>query len=516
MKTKSLSERHKRNLTYGGFFAVFFLFWVFVFYCAPMTADDIFFWTLRLKGFNNIFNYALSYGNGRLLGNLGVYYLVEYIHLRVFVKAICFTILPVLIIRVLRISNPISRIVTVVLILCVSPGIFAQAAAWTAGFQNYVPPIILFLLGFILVEMSASKNRAGKFVICVAVFLCGLAMQLYVEHSSCINLILAFVLVVYACRVKKELFAGAFTFLIAAALGAVLMFMIPKWFCSDYGLMIGYRKFNFAGGIMKTIYGMVKNGVKLVSMYSENTVAFAALALGQTVLLHKTAKSSRNHLLFVGLWLPVAFFFACHVASLSRWYGKLAVAESVCLVLFMCMFLAGFVASAVVVLRAGLEKRLLVSYFLIFMAIFSLGPFLFVEPIGYRSLMHSYVFLVAADVMLLDCALSRITLEKPISCIYMYIKAGVCALVVVCMLSLCAVFADTARICSVRDSYIEEQVNAGAEKIDYFVLPGEYIFDYWVEHAHNSYYETMHGKPVELSLMTAEEWINTHYYFYYE
>lgn len=510
MKNKSLSEHHKMRLHCGGLFAVFFIFWVFVFYCAPMTADDVFFWTLRLKGFNNIFNYALSYGNGRLLGNLGVHYLVENIHLRVFVKAICFSVLPFLLVRVLKIKNPICYPVSAILILCVSPGIFAQTAAWTAGFQNYVPPIILFLLGLVLVEKSASKNKAGKLLLCTAVFLCGFAMQLYVEHSSCINLILALLLVVYARKAKKELFAGALSFFAASALGLVLMFMIPRWFCTDYGLMIGYRKFNFDSGLFYTVYGMVKNGVKLVSMYSENTVAFAALALGQTVIFYKAVKSRWDRLLLVGLWLPVAFFFACRASGLGHWYGKMAMAESLCLVLFMCVFLVSFAASAVMVLRAGLEKRLVFAYFLIFMAIFSLGPFLFVEPIGYRSLAHSYVFLAAADMLLLDCALSRVELKKP-----ELIRAGACALAAVTMLSLCAIFADTARMCRIRDNYIEEQVNAGAEKIDYFVLPGEYIFDYWVQSNHSRYYEAVHDKPVELDLMTAEEWINTHYYFYY-
>lgn len=69
-------------------FSALLLILIYLMWCAPLCSDDYEFLGLKLKGFKTIMHYALYYGNGRLLGNFGVIYLVKYKILRVIIRAL--------------------------------------------------------------------------------------------------------------------------------------------------------------------------------------------------------------------------------------------------------------------------------------------------------------------------------------------------------------------------------------------------------------------------------------------
>lgn len=65
-KSKLLSPEMEKT----AFFAGSFLFFAFVMWCAPYSSDDIEFSRLSYTSLSGYVDFALRYGNGRLLGNL--------------------------------------------------------------------------------------------------------------------------------------------------------------------------------------------------------------------------------------------------------------------------------------------------------------------------------------------------------------------------------------------------------------------------------------------------------------
>ena len=126
-------------------FGVSFLFFLLISWCAPHSSDDYLFADPELTSFRKILDYALHYGNGRLLGNLGAIYLVKHTALRVVVKAFTISALIVLIPAVLKVKSKWHYLLSMFLVIGCSSSVFAQVFSWTSGFQNYVPPVLLTL-----------------------------------------------------------------------------------------------------------------------------------------------------------------------------------------------------------------------------------------------------------------------------------------------------------------------------------------------------------------------------------
>lgn len=317
-------------------------FWAFIFTLSPMTEDDHYFWSLRLQGLEQIWNFASCYGNGRLLGNMGVFYLVEYKLLRVTVKTLSMTAMVFLLPWTLGLRKWRSYVWSFLLLAGISPAMFSEVYVWTSGFQNYVPAILLFLLGLALLRRLAEGGKRGL-AFCPLLLLLGFAMQLYVEHSSALNLMLCTLLTLYAARHRRELLPAAAFFLAGAALGFLLMLRLPS--LAPHTLVdMELHKGLVSGGIMDVARDILQNGIVLAARYTEYVPALALLAGVQSLLLYRARDAigrQRAMALSAGLWLPAALFALCHGSSLSGWYGSLAVVETLLLAFSLCVFFSG-------------------------------------------------------------------------------------------------------------------------------------------------------------------------------
>lgn len=228
--------------------ALFFLLQLRLNQCYPMTSDDLLF--LHALHFDNIdamWNYALNFGNGRVLGNFLGFFLVRHELLRIFVKSFCLTGVYYLLLKLLKVKQTWLVILTAFLLSFPGTKMFAQIYVWTSGFANYLTPIFLFLLcSYLLCNYHNKKEEQKKIniiyslIMFTGIFVLALAAQLFVEHCTVFFWIVSVIGAAVAINQKKSILAHVCQSL-GSFVGVIIMLLIPKLFTNDYGSQSGYR-----------------------------------------------------------------------------------------------------------------------------------------------------------------------------------------------------------------------------------------------------------------------------------
>ena len=275
----------------------------FILHKLPLAVDDFGFQQIAFNSFSDVLRYVLDYGNGRLLGNSGIIFLTHHLFIADVLRAVMLSGIAILLPSVLQVKNRILPWLSLLLILTISPGVFGQTYSWLSGFQNYVPPVFLFLCGLWLVERAGScVSGTAKIFLSILCFACSISMQLYIEHSACINLCLS-ALVLWRVW-KKEKFkpyrlaatlffsGGVLGF---AIMGAVTLYSNPQ---IQEGT-VGHVSY-LSSGFQALIYGVARNGVLLLGMLSENAVMLFLLSVLLTIQImrNKTAFTDRELFLY--------------------------------------------------------------------------------------------------------------------------------------------------------------------------------------------------------------------------
>ena len=92
-------------------FCALICFFLYIFHDQPWTIDILQFWQKHLQGFSEIFAYSIHYGNGRLLGNIGTFYLIYYPTIGLIIRVSFLAALPFLICRALDIKSKIINVI---------------------------------------------------------------------------------------------------------------------------------------------------------------------------------------------------------------------------------------------------------------------------------------------------------------------------------------------------------------------------------------------------------------------
>ena len=498
----------------------FFLFIVFSAICylilhnLPLAVDDFGFQQLAFHSPGEALHYVLSYGNGRLLGNGGIIFLTHHLLIGDLLRAMLLSGIAVLLPVVLQIRNRSLAFLSMILILTVSPAIFGQTYSWLSGFQNYVPPIFLSLCGLRCLEKGGCcLSNSARICFSILGFLCALTMQLYIEHSSCINLCLA-VFVMAAVWKRKEWKTyrlPASLFLAGAVLGTVLMGAVTL--LSNPNIIegtIGHTSYLFSG-LAGLFYGIVRNGVLLLTMFSENAISLILLSALQTIQIMKNRAlfSKREQFLYpLSMLLPAAVFLFQLLTGLHPWYGKLAVYESAWIILAWIFYIAAYVVSRKKLMTdTGKNENLPIADILSGFTVIAIIPLLLIWPIGYRCLLHSGIALIGAVLLLADETLMELKPER--ERLIRVTVASVLAAVVICE---SMVFMDIRRMVSIRDASVEEQVRLGSDSAAIFLIPSPYIYEVWNEET--EHYRTVDGHQVRLKILPADVWFRMYYYHY--
>lgn len=493
-KVKKIDFKANSNVFW--FLFAFVLMFV-IMYNAPMISDDFEFTKLSLSSFGEMWRYCLTYGNGRLLGNLGVLVVINSTFLKAFVKAVTVAILVLMLPFVLKVNRTIMLPISFLLVFGCSPIIFAQIFTWTSGFQNYVPPILLTLLCFGIISRCETKSIARTMLL-IVIGVCG---QLYVEHSTILNILIPIAMFVfYRVENNKEKQHLAKVWFFSAIAGAVLMVLIPKIFYVQANRAEGYRQTGFSSLGKLTSY--IIEGVKLsLITYARCAVlwvlfAICGLLILRCIKLHNKVIEMAIRCLYICL---IVVSVLCGV--LFELNDKIVVVKILQYMMFLQIPLC-FVCTAIIVWKLPNKKiKLFLSSCLAF-AIISVAPFLLVRPFGERCVFLSYMFLGVFSIKGIDYGMEILDLHPGRKWI-----GGLCGLLLVLSVFLIFSFNQAVYYDGIRNAYIEERMAAKEKKIVIFEIPSHYTFATMLI---EEYYFYERPRDIEFEIVAYSQWCQEH------
>lgn len=468
-----LPVRKTKTCVQGGWTALFvFLFFFVIMLCAPKSYDDFEFARVAGGSFQDMVSFALTYGNGRLLGNLGGVLLQTSIVLAAFVKAAVMTGLVYLVPGVLGIRSGAAVAVAFLMFAGMEPEEFAQVLTWTSGFQNFIPPVFLSLLALYLMQKyPAEPGKTGeKALILVAVGLLGVAGQLYGEHSVIVHLALAVVVLAKTIKDRQHRgLAAAIVFLLAVFAGTGAHLLIPKLFVQGSSHVTTYRAIHL-GSLKDMLFCSVRNFLRLCNQYCGLLglpLCAGAWLAGKATAHRRSGKANCwQQALSV---LPAGYMLFSTLMDANGWYGELALVQEAVGVAAVLLPLGAWIW-ALFSQEDALYRDCQLT--LLLFAMFALAPLLVVHPIGYRVQFHSYVFVLLAC---FHSSQKLVPTWKPEAR-----TAGKRAAQALCLLlALCMgmIFGTIRSLDKARDTHIRQQLAQGAEEIFVFRFPMDYVYN---------------------------------------
>ena len=484
-------------------FGICFLFLFCLMNAVPLTSDDLEFSELHFKSPAEILNFALYYGNGRVLGNLGAVCLVNMPILAAFLKAFILSGIIFMVPYLLGHRSLASYLMSFLLFILVPGTLFASVYSWTCGFQNYLPPIWITLVILLLLQKFDAGKTPARVLCCVAIFLLGIAGQLYVEHSTLIQVVLAASIAFIRFR-KKENIAPALIWFIATVAGAACMFLVPVIFFVEGNRVSQYalRSVN-----LDSISSLVVSCVKSFAAMGKSMPFVGTLALsGATIVTTHITRSGRSKKWNAFLYL--SSIAVCCYTVLNEWLldnDWLDRLSTVKHFITACFYFAPILLWGIALFP--LEDKALRNkiYFLLGIGILSIAPLLVVSPTPDRVIFIAYVCIVAS--LLVFVGYLKDHLELPLR---KWIKHSMQAMAIVTVCLLCVIFSSMSWMCDLRIQHIENEMAAQATQIEICRIPYDYEFydGFWAMGRKYYYEEWNDIKFVEMDF---SQWYQKYY-----
>ncbi len=372
-------------------------------YFFPYTGDD-WGWGSQI-GADRLAQWFADY-NGRYAGNLLVMALTRSKPLSVLVMGV--TLVGVCLLPKLFASSKdfSAYAFSAVMFLIIPREIFAQAVAWTSGFSNYVPPIVLIMLYFVLVRnIFEDKPPVYNGLLTVGVAIIGFIGALFMENVTIFAVAVSFAIIVYVYVRFKKVYAVHIMYLLGSIAGAFLMFSN-----SAYGLIADkqdfYRTTIFERGFIVTVTEGLKETAE--RLFAENIIAvslFSILLAVLYLLFARNGANGRRRNLSRG---AVGVNFICLVPFYCK--GKLydwdlffeSEAYAVVTVAVLTAFVVLYFISAVTVVYICIDckKAKSKALFLLLCVPVLIVPLLFVSPVGPRCFFPAYLLMTGVCVVL--------------------------------------------------------------------------------------------------------------------
>lgn len=473
------------SVMYISLFALIF----YIMKCSPIMCDDYTFLFHSEGTIKSALYESLHYGNGRFLGNFITAFLVHYqlpLHI---INAGILTLLIVLIPKITSNSDDnkilLYTITSAVIILGVCPLIFSEVFAWESGFNNYVPPVLLAVVCFLLVQRE-ENSKFKKIISYSLIIIFGISAQLFVELNTVVIIcFIAFLILYYFITDKKKL-PKTCTWFVSSIIGGAIMFIIPKVF-EPSGIVdvANYRKLHI-GSVSDLLQTAFKNAYDAMYYFSKNEVLFLILSVLLLIILKKEKESWKSKILFsvckTGIIVASALFIFNGIISRYLVYTKYATTND------MLMYISTFVVVAVLIavaLHLSERKTKIRLIVCVAFAVFSVCPMMLVSPFSSRCLLICYIFLSIAAVLLLNYLAKDLSYDsiKKISKSGALILCGLACFLIV-------VFSDINWMCTQQTKYTELKLKEKPSEIEIMTMDNDYIhFNMTWEYACNYYNE---------------------------
>lgn len=381
---------------------LFFLIQLRLNQCYPMTSDDLYY--LHGIHFDNnsvMWDYALNWGNGRVLGNFLGLVLVRHELLKIFVKAFCLTGVYYLLLKILKIKR--TWLVLLAAFLLSFPGtkMFAQIYVWTVAFADYVTPIFLFLLCLYVLSNYRKKEEKKKIhiiyslIVFTGIFVLALAAQLFIENCTVFFWIVSVTGAVAAIKYKKSIWVHV-SQVLGCSVGMTIMLVIPKLYDKDYGSVSSYREnTNLLRQIYENLFNVGKFSIGCLWLWLTFciTMLFLIWKEGSCFNDKKCGSIYKYSVSAIYVIIPIlSLFFALDIYEIVNpkyeiFYVVLFIIE------LAALFNSIYFMWKLEYVRGGA--------ILVGMAVLATAPLLLVSPNNYRTFYLSFLCLVVSVVFVL-------------------------------------------------------------------------------------------------------------------
>lgn len=494
-------------------FAVMFAVLSVIIHFNPILVDDYEFLSYNCQSIGEAINYALCYGNGRFLGNLGAILLAPHTIIAAVFKAFTVSLLSILLPKIFNATKKTTYLLSCLLILTVPEKMFAQVHAWNCGNVNYILPIILAILCLLLIK-AKDTGRLALAIKCFGIFVFGFCSQLFMEHNTLFNLLVAVSLFGYFLIKRKQYSTAkcllSFFWAAATSFGAAALLLIPMIFKNVHTKnMSGYRKFDVKS-LHDLINCVLENGAEIVSHFAGNAILLLVLGMITYLLLKGTRAESDRSVQFLNVLKTANVICVCFdimyclfVKNLQTDFSaqrllKIAVC-AVCALEMLIFFITCFVCFQ--------SKNRRISVICLALLICSLAPLLVIKPIGERTSFLGTVILIFTALYFF-----RETAGK--ASIFSEVKQRI-ALISSVAAILCCLFVSFFSIngyIKSLNTYIETEIQKNSKEIEIFEVPNPYCHGntsktehqyYYIEY---QYYYKEYG-DIDFKLISREDWL---------
>lgn len=375
-----MNSKYKWIFTYASL-GVLFLLIAILFYYFPPTGDD---WVLmQPKSFSlseilTRIARDLARQNGRVLGNL-MGELLTYSVPRYLLKVIFLITMLSLIHRVTEFDRVLSILYVLTAILTLPIEIFREVWVWSAGFYNYIPPLLLILLLILLCQPGRFDGSLKSNLLLLVI---GFAACLFMEN---LTIYLIFMSIANGVLWLKNRISRhnpvSFGLTIGIWAGALLMFLSPA-----------YRAVSEDGDSYRTMGNSLE---KIEALIKENWATFDKLLLSPKfffvasflflftiLLIGKLNRADKK------VWISITLG-TLWISGLSILSGLTSTIPVTLSILLYFLFYASLAIGGLIALPESLIKLYLFS---IASLILMMGPLLIVSPVGPRNFFSPVVF----------------------------------------------------------------------------------------------------------------------------
>lgn len=388
-------------------FAVFALL-VFLF---PYSGDD---WAWGSEiGIERLKNHFDNY-NGRYAGNLLVMALTRSKLLDIIVTAfslVCVCVFP-------KLYSGSDRFATLplafTLFLLTPKTIWAQSVVWTAGFSNYIPPILLLVLYLIIVRniFEDGAPQYNKYLPIVTA-VTGFTASLFMENVTIYGLALSAAVIIFSFVKYRRFFAVQLTHLAGCIAGTALMFSNSAY-GAIAGAKDGYRSTAISEGLLNTLIAHVNTivthyFVNNIPMILAVTVLCSALAF---IFIKDSNYGKKQKAAKVSIIINIvsfALFLLKRPLMLLAGGRGTAVFNLIALLAVLAHFCTVF---ALVIICIEDRNKMLKSLFMLLSIPVLIAPLLVVNPIGPRCFFPPYFIGIIFCVCLFDYITDIVSLSE--------------------------------------------------------------------------------------------------------
>ncbi len=400
LKSQTIRNKITKDVIFTAFIFIAFAVLVYLF---PYSGDD-WAWGTQI-GLDRLAVWFKAY-NGRYLGNLLELALTRSELLNMLVSSAFFTaacFLP----RLYSGSKSFTAyLMGCVMFLLMPKDVFVQSIVWTAGFSNYIPPIVLTMLYFVFIKnIFDEKKPEYRPWIGVLSAVIGFSSTLFMENVTLFVVAISVLIIFYSYLRFKKLFVVHLMHLAGSVIGAVVMFTNAAYLNIAQGDDF-YRETAADLGIVDTV---LSNSMEIFrSFFSGNITALVIFSVLCAILCIVFVKGSADRIrkliavasFGVNVLSLMIIYFKSRFTHWELFYGYEK--SSLITVLFFIMIAAVYFASGIVCvfICVECEKTRNKNLLLLISIPVLIAPLAVVSPIGPRCFFPPYMMLMGICVSL--------------------------------------------------------------------------------------------------------------------